>query len=149
MAKSTNKNKPKKVKNEVQYLTINEAAEYNDVTRQAIYVAIKLNKLKAVKQDSRWTISLDDLNEYCAHKYSRSKSTYNGELIFDNKRGTYSINQVARMLNVPAQKVYYATRSGHMNASRKGAAWVVHVDEVNRYRKEYLDRRLKRAHAAS
>src|SRR5262249_25087325 len=114
-------------------VSISEAAEINDVTRQAIYVAIKLNKLKAKKESTRWTIHLDDLEAYRKQKYSRSKSTYNGELLFDHSKGYYSINQVAQMLKVPNQKIYYATRAGHLKASRRGAAWIVHIEDAKQY----------------
>ena len=43
-------------------VSITEAARINNVTRQAIYVAIKLRKLRAVKETSRWMINLEDLN---------------------------------------------------------------------------------------
>ena len=46
------------------------------------------------------------------------------------------------MLNVPAQKIYYATRVGLLHAFRKGAAWVVQLDEVKKYKADYLDRRI-------
>lgn len=114
-------------------VSITEAAKLNKVTRQAIYVAIKLNKLKASKETTRWTIHLDDLEAYRKQKYSRSKSTFNGELLFDNNRGYYSVNQVAKMLSVPAQKIYYATRVGILKAHRKGAAWVIHADDMKQY----------------
>lgn len=114
-------------------LSITEAARLNKVTRQAIYVAIKLNKLKAKKENTRWTIRLADLDEYRKHKYSRAKSTHNGELIFDNKKGFFSVNQAARMLSVPAQKIYYATRIGALKAHRKGAAWVINVEDLKEY----------------
>ena len=119
-------------------VSITEAARINGVTRQAIYVAIKQKKLKAKKETTRWTIHLDDLEEYRNQKYSRAKSTFNGELLYDNNKGFYSINQVAKMLNVPAQKIYYATRIGLLSASRKGAAWVVHVEDVKAYKENYL-----------
>jgi len=122
-------------------VSITEAARLNNVTRQAIYVAIKQRKLRATKDATRWTIDLDDLEDYKENKYSRKKSLFDGELLFDNNKGYYSINQVAKMLNVPAQKIYYATRVGHLKAHRKGAAWVVHVDEVKEYKESYLDRR--------
>jgi hypothetical protein len=121
MSKTKVKDKKDKV------VSITEAAKINDVTRQAIYVAIKLNKLKATKDATRWEISLDDLEEYRKNKYSRKKSVYNGELLFDNNKGFYSVNQVAAMLKVPAQKIYYATRIGMLKAHRKGAAWVIHT----------------------
>lgn len=122
-------------------VTITEAARRNNVTRQAIYVAIKLNKLKARKETTRWTIHLDDLEEYRKQKYSRKKSVFNGELLFDNNKGYFSVNQVAEMLEVPAQKIYYATRVGLMQAQRKGAAWVIHSDEVKNYRETYLEKK--------
>src|SRR5689334_3577976 len=91
-------------------VSITEAARINNVTRQAIYVAIKQKKLRATKNATRWSIHLDDLAEYRDNKYSRSKSMFNGELLFDSGKGFFSVNQVASMLGVPAQKVYYATR---------------------------------------
>lgn len=124
-------------------VSITEAAKINNVTRQAIYVAIKQNKLKASKDTTRWTIDLDDLEAYRRQKYSRTKSMYNGELLFDNKKGYFSINQVAKILGVPAQKIYYATRIGLLKATRKGAAWVVHADEVKQYQENYLARKVQ------
>lgn len=126
-------------------VSITEAAKLNKVTRQAIYVAIKLNKLKASKETTRWTIHLDDLENYRKQKYSRSKSVYNGELLFDNHKGYFSVNQVAKMLNVPAQKIYYATRIGKLQAHRKGAAWVIHADDVKAYGEEHMKKKARKA----
>ena len=122
-------------------VSITEAARINNVTRQAIYVAIKQKKLKAHKDSTRWTIDLTDLEEYRRQKYSRAKSTFDGELLFDNQRGFFSVNQVAKMLGVPAQKIYYATRIGMMKATRKGAAWVIHMSDVKEYQEKYLNRK--------
>lgn len=126
-------------------VSITRAAEVNNVTRQAIYVAIKLNKLKAYKETSRWLINLDDLEDYRSQRYSRTKSTFNGELIFDQNKGFFSVNQVSRMLNVPAQKIYYAMRIGLLKASRKGAAWVIHKDDLEGYKSGYLNRKAQQA----
>lgn len=122
------------------YVSITEAAKLNNVTRQAIYIAIKLGKLRARKESTRWTIHLQDLERYRNEKYSRDKSTFDGELLFDNNKGYYSVNQVAKSLGVPAQKIYYATRIGYMKATRKGAAWVIHKDEVEAYRQNHLNK---------
>jgi excisionase family DNA binding protein len=125
-------------------VSITEAAKLNKVTRQAIYVAIKLNKLKARKETTRWTIHLDDLEAYRNQKYSRSKSVYNGELLFDNGKGYFSVNQVAKMLSVPAQKIYYATRIGVLKAHRKGAAWVIHEEDVKGYQENLMKKKSAR-----
>lgn len=127
--------------NEKKIVSITEAAKINGVTRQAIYVAIKLNKLKARKETTRWTIDLEDLEEYRKNKYSRTKSIYDGELLFDNEKGLYSVNQVAEMLGVPAQKIYYATRIGRLKAHRKGAAWVIHIDDLKEYRQGSVEKK--------
>ena len=124
-------------------VSITEAARINNVTRQAIYVAIKQKKLKATKDSTRWTIHLDDLEEYRKNKYSRTKSMYDGELLFDQLKGYYSVNQAAKFLGVPAQKIYYATRVGLLKAHRKGAAWVIHIDDIKGYQENYLNRRPK------
>jgi len=123
---------------EKKLVSITEAAKLNQVTRQAIYVAIKLNKLKASKETTRWTIHLDDLEAYRKQKYSRSKSMFEGELVFDNTKGYFSVNQVAKMLKVPAQKIYYATRIGQLKAQRKGAAWVIHSADVEEYSQKHV-----------
>ncbi len=124
-------------------VSITEAARINNVTRQAIYVAIKQKKLKATKDSTRWTIHLDDLEEYRRNKYSRTKSMFDGELLFDNRKGYYSVNQAAKLMNVPAQKIYYATRVGLLKASRKGAAWVIHSEDIKGYQENYLNRKPK------
>ena len=122
-------------------VSITEAARINNVTRQAIYVAIKQRKLKAHKDSTRWTIDLSDLEEYRKHKYSRTKSMFEGELLFDNGKGYNSVNQVAQLLGVPAQKIYYATRVGLLKAIRKGAAWVIHSNDVKGYQENYLTKK--------
>jgi hypothetical protein len=131
---------PQGLQEERKVVSITEAAKINNVTRQAIYVAIKQKKLRATKK-TRWEIDLKDLEEYRSNKYSRTKSMFDGELLFDNHRGYFSVNQVADMLGVPAQKIYYATRTGMIKGSRKGAAWVIHTDEIGRYKQEYLGKR--------
>lgn len=125
---------------EKKFVTLSEAAKINNVTRQAIYVAIKQKKLRAYKNPTRWIIDIEDLEQYRKMKYSRAKSMHNGELIFDNKKGFYSIQQASKMLNVPYQKIYYATRIGLLKATRKGSAWVVHADELKQYQQNYLNK---------
>ena len=126
-------------------VSITEAARINNVTRQAIYVAIKQKKLKASKDTTRWTIDLEDLEAYRRQKYSRTKSMFNGELLFDNHKGYFSVNQVAKMLNVPAQKIYYATRIGLLKATRKGAAWVIHSNDLKEYQDNYINKKVQRS----
>jgi excisionase family DNA binding protein len=134
---------------EKKFVTLSEAAKINNVTRQAIYVAIKQKKLKAYKNPTRWIIDTDDLEVYRNLKYSRTKSMHNGELLFDNTKGFYSIQQAAKLLNIPYQKIYYATRIGLLKATRKGSAWIVHIDDLKNYQESYLNRRISNFDEAS
>lgn len=135
-----NENHEGEIPSDKKFVSLSEAAKINNVTRQAIYVAIKQKKLRAYKNPTRWVIDIEDLDQYRKMKYSRTKSMHNGELIFDHNKGFYSIQQASKMLNVPYQKIYYATRIGLLKASRKGAAWVVHVDDLKKYQESYLNR---------
>jgi len=126
-------------------VSITEAARIHNVTRQAIYVAIKANKLRARKDTRRWMIDLADLREYKRLKYSRTRSLFDGELLFDNEKGFFSVNQAAKILNVPAQKIYYAARSGYLKATRKGAAWIIHKDDIQGYKEKHLASRKRKA----
>lgn len=119
-------------------VSIAEAANLYNITRQAIYVAIKLNKLKATKEQSRWTIKVEDLEQYRRERYSRMKSTFDGKPLFDNENGYFSVHQTAKILNVPAQKIYYATRKGMLSGTRKGSAWVIHAEDIVAYQQKHL-----------
>ncbi|NGX55311.1 MAG: hypothetical protein KR126chlam2_00944 [Chlamydiae bacterium] len=138
---------PEAGSDEKKVVSITEAAKINNVTRQAIYVAIKQKKLKATKK-TRWEIDLKDLEEYRRNKYSRKKSMFQGELLFDNEKGYYSVKQVSKMLAIPAQKVYYALRTGMLKSTRKGAAWVVHTDDLNFYRESHIEKKAKNQQAS-
>jgi excisionase family DNA binding protein len=128
-------------------LTITEAAERQGVTRQAVYVAVKAGRLKASKptaETRKWMIVLGDLEEYTKNKYSRANSKYKGELTFDRSKGEYSVSQAAEFLGVPAQKVYYATRIGILKANRKGAAWVIHIADIQEFQERHLPQEIEK-----
>ena len=58
------------------------------------------------------------------------------------------MNQVAKILSVPAQKIYYATRIGLLKAHRKGAAWVIHSDDLKEYQEKYVQKKSRRRQAS-
>ena len=125
----------KKTNQNGEVVSVTEAARINGVTPQSLYILITENKLKASKNSKGvWTVALADLEEYRRNRYSRTKSTFDGELLFDNDKGFYSTAQTAKILGVPAQKIYYATRIGMLKATRKGAAWVIHIDDIESFR---------------
>lgn len=122
------------------WVSITEAARIKNVTRQAIYVAIRLKRLKAYKDNDVLKVFLVDLKEYDSRKYSREYHSFiDGKPIFDESKGYFSVDKASVRINVPVQKLYYAIRSGKLKASRKNAAWVIHVSDLMQYHSRYLN----------
>jgi Helix-turn-helix domain len=59
-----------------------------------------------------------------------------------------SVKVGADLLKVPNQKIYYATRVGHLKAHRKGAAWVVNVEDMKEYQENYLKKKSSKRKAS-
>lgn len=128
-------------------LSITKAAQVLGVTRQAAYIAMKNGRIPATKcpNTKKWLVTVEDVLSYKQNKYSRDLSKHNGELIFDKSKGFHSVGEAAKVLGVPAQKIYYAVRLGLLKSHRRGAAWVIHIDDVRAYEENYLARKAKEA----
>lgn len=125
-------------------VTVSEAAKIKNVTRQAIYLAIRLKRLKAYRHEDQWKVFLSDLDEYDSHLYSRSM--HSSEPIFDEANGLISVDKAAKLIAVPKQKLYYAIRTNMLKAMRKRAAWVIKMADLLEYqshliKKDYTARR--------
>ena len=116
-------------------LSVNEAAKLNHVTTKAIFYAISIQKLKASKIDGRWKVNIDDLRQYQLNKYNRRLSTINGfPLIKDDE---YSIKDVADLLSLSYNHVYYKIKSGKIMASRKRSSWIINKNDLDIYKMTY------------
>ena len=98
-------------------VSITEAARINNVTRQAIYVAIKQGKLRATKNATRWTIDLEDLEAYRRELEEKSKSeTANGLFVAWNTANYSKAKKLPNLKNIlkdifkPKQKVQESKR---------------------------------------
>jgi hypothetical protein len=47
------------------------------------------------------------------------------------------------MLGVPAQKLYYGVRMGILRATKKGAAWIIHIDDIQEFKAKYIRQKIK------
>lgn len=117
-------------------MSLSEVARYTNVTRQAIYVAVKKKKLSAVKVSGRYRIFKKDVERYQLNKYNRDLRMEDGELIFDTQKGFFSIRQVCQMISsemdrsYSVQHLYHLVRSGQLKAFKRGYAWVVRLEDV-------------------
>lgn len=121
-------------------MSLTAASQLSHRTRQALYLAIFKGRLKAKKVEGRWKLTIKDLRDYEESRYSRAHSRRDGELLYDKKKGLYSITQVSQTLNISYNKVYYSIMSGKLPAQRKGASYVIHKDDVAAWKKEYLSK---------
>lgn len=119
-------------------MTVSEAARRNQVTRQALYLAIKEGRLKTHMKEGRQRVFVSDLESFTKERYTRKRSRLDGELIFDDAKGTLSIAQASERYNIPEQKLYYAVRVGKLPSRRARAAWVLSVADVERYYEKCL-----------
>lgn len=110
--------------------TLTQAAKLMHITRQGVYVAIRKRGLKAELVGRQWYIKEEDLIEYQKGKYSREKSAFEGNPLFDLERGEYSVNHTAKILGCPAQHIYYLIRNGELNPRKRGSAWVISREEI-------------------
>lgn len=118
-------------------LSITQAAKHQNVTRQAIYEAIRKKRLIAKKDeyDWKWQINIKDLEEYNNHKFDRKKSTFEGRPLYDSSKGEYSVKEIAKYLETTPSEIYYAVRRGYLKAFQKSAAWIIKMEDVEAYRK--------------
>ena len=113
-------------------LSSSQAADYLDVDRQSVYMAIKKGRLKAAKT-TRWKINFEDLKSYSETRWNRKFSKRNGELLFDLSKDELSVKHAAEILKVPENHIYYCIYVGKMPAFRKGKTWVIKGEDIKYY----------------
>jgi excisionase family DNA binding protein len=120
-----------------EFLTVAEAANLMNVGKMAIQSAIVKKRLKAHKASqattSKWLIDPKDLEEYKNTKYTRDHSCFEGELLYDKRKGEFSVKEAAEVLNIPVHKIYYLLRTEKINSFKKGFHSVIHIDDLKAY----------------
>ena len=116
-------------------MNLNEIREEYGINPQCVKNAIHKQRLKAKKVNGRWMIKETDLHHYLDNRHSRKLSRINGALIFDKEKGEYSVNEASNILKCNPQHVYYACQSKKIKCSKKSKAWVIKLDDIERYKK--------------
>lgn len=116
-------------------LTIAQLARAVRLCRQAIYIAIKLGKIKAEKREGKWRIKVADFVEYHKGRYSRTKTKYNGELVYDNDKGRYSVGQASKYTKIEVQRLYYLIHTKRIPYTMYNKAYILHVEDLDKLKK--------------
>jgi excisionase family DNA binding protein len=108
------------------YYTITQAAKYLSVTPQHVYKQIRRRVIKAVIIKGNLLTTQDWLDEYHAHKYSKSEhATFNGRLAFSEEKGEYSVGMCAQKLGVDRQFILSRIQRGSLKAYRRGVYYLI------------------------
>jgi excisionase family DNA binding protein len=119
----------------MEYITVKEAANLLNVTRQGIFAVIHKGRVNGViKRNGKLLIPFDELDKYAKSRYDRNiSSTINGVPIFQEERGTISVRDAAKLLGCDVQNLYYAIYKGHLFPAKCGNAFVLDKQKVIEY----------------
>jgi excisionase family DNA binding protein len=124
----------------MEYVSVSKTAKIMKVTNQAVYHAIGAKKIMANRVIGKWKINRHEIEKYIKNKRKREFSTFNGKPKFDKAQGELSVNEAADFLNMPVQTVYYLLRTDQIGYCRKGATYVMRLDDVEQYRLDRLQK---------
>lgn len=111
-------------------LSMRQAAILSKCTVSAISALIKKKRIKAQRHENRWWIQKEDLYDYWRTKYSRSYSTFEGNLLHDKKKGEYSASEAAKEARINVQRMYYYIRMGRLPYKKRGGAYVIQIQDI-------------------
>lgn len=123
------------------YFTVPQAAKSQNVTRQALYLAIRENKLKTFKdhKNDRLLVLQSDLKRYVDNKYSRKeRAFFEGKPLYDEKAGELTMQMAADRIGVDRQTLYHACRKGMLKYIRRSTAMIVREEDLNSYWCRYV-----------
>lgn len=116
--------------------TLQAAADYMHVKRQAVYIALQKGRLKSRREKRNHIFLKKDLDEYRASKYNRDHRMLDGVHIHDLEKGFLSVNHVSKTIAAmlrkpyPTQRVYYLLRNGYLKGHKVGGTWVISIDDA-------------------
>ncbi len=128
----------------MELLTVDEAAKIRNVTRQAIYLAIREGRLKPYMRGKIIKVSMASILELQKKKYDRVIKLFQGQEVFSDKEGMISVYKAAQLTGIPRTSIYNAIYSGRLKAVRKGKTWVIQARDLPTVQTYYLNRKKNR-----
>jgi hypothetical protein len=94
------------------FFTLKEASKIKGISPLQMEKIVTKKNLKAYKHKGRWMILSEDLEAFC--KFPIVALMHMGKLVFDSENGQYSVNDVAKMLNVRPRSIRHAIDKNHL-----------------------------------
>jgi excisionase family DNA binding protein len=125
-----------------------QAANLLGMTREGLLTAIKEKRLSASKVEKRWKITQLELDEFLKRKHDHAL-TPRGKILFDKEKCYYSALQASKLIQCDRQYVYYALRKNKVPSHKKGGTWVVHIDDLEKFKQAMSSIKRKKHNKAS
>lgn len=127
-------------------ITMKEAGEYLNLSKQAIYNAVKKKRLNPIKEKDddiknpkgfKYMFLQSDLDHYRETKFDRSVTTMDkeGRQIYCGQ--IISLPQASDLSNIPREHLYWAIREGKLKHKRYKLTYMLHKKDVLEYAKTY------------
>lgn len=130
----------------MKFITVQEAADQLQITRQAIHQAMWRKVLKCKRNGRRVWTTQEWLEEYLAHWRSKQEhSMFNGEKVFNKEKGHYSAIMAGEYLGVKPQLIYDMVKEGKLKHLKKGYFTVIQKEELDRMKDIVVERHHKSA----
>jgi hypothetical protein len=113
--------------------TLTEAAKKYGYSYAALRAAIKNGKLNCKKKGGRYIVTPQDIQDYITIRYDRSRSRFQGQPLYDEKKGTYTITAAHRKFGIKQQAIYYAISKGRLPFERKGISYIIKEQDIIRF----------------
>ena len=120
-------------------MPLKEPLDYGKMGRQAMYIAIRNKRLKALKVGGRWAVSRAAIDEYKLNRHNGDLRQKEGKFVFSQEEGRCSVGQTAKICSEAlgrrcnTQTIYYLIRVGVLKAHKYGCAWVILKADLIKY----------------
>ena len=117
---------------------LQSAAQYLDISPNAVYMALTKNKIKHKYIDGRVFFEEKDLDDYYESRYDRDQELFRGKKIFSKENGLFSIPAVADILTEETNStftphsLYYFIRTRQFPAVKIKNRWVINQETLSK-----------------
>jgi len=122
-------------------MTVNQVGDQLAISNQAVYLALRKNRMNGIKLRGHWAIPKTEVENYVDTLYSRDFSKKNGKLIFDKENGRFSVSHASKYLNVPIHRIYYFIYQGLIPYKRVKCSYVIHKKDLDEKREHITQTR--------
>ena len=120
------------------YITIQDAAKFVKRSVQTLYRDIKRGTLEGKRINGRIYTTKEWLLDFMSDQRNVERLKEYGKKIYDPKLGTYTMEQVSKILDINVSSVYHLVYNGYIRTIRRGTSHIVPEEELNKA-KEYIN----------